>query len=234
VVLCLDRNRLPAAACLSVPVVHELMQLSLQRMEGALLQELVRLPAAQQLSDADIALLLRLAAGQAAGGTAGPAAAGGAGTSGAGTSGRAEPAEEQQQQLAPPRQHTRPQRAKQGQGQQPEARPCQQQECEPAGSGVLPGLVLQCLQQPKGAAGLFPLLLLPWVQQLPAACVKALLQAAAERHAEPCSNTCCSCRMRREQIQRFRPMQIYCALAVPLRTRQTLQRRTRSVSGRLS
>ena len=180
--------RLPAAACLSVPVVHELMQLSLQRMEGALLQELVRLPAAQQLSDADIALLLRLAAGQAAAGTAGPAAAGGAGTSGAGTSGagtsgRADPAEEQQQQLAPPRQHTRPQRAKRGQGQQQEARPCQQQECEPAGSGVLPGLVLQCLQQPKGAAGLFPLLLLPWAQQLPAACVKALLLAAAERHA---------------------------------------------------
>jgi hypothetical protein len=178
--------RLPAAACLTVRIVHELMQLSLQGMEGALMQELVRLPAARQLSDADIALLLRLAAGQAAAGTAGPAAAAAAGSgqpqnSCDGAVGSSKPATEQ-----PPRRACS-QRAKRGQVQRPrpqEAQPKpQQQECETAGSGVLPGLVLQCLQQPKGAAGLFPLLLLPWAQQLSAACVKALLQAAAERHA---------------------------------------------------
>jgi hypothetical protein len=175
--------RLPAAACLSAPVLCELMQLSLQRMEGALMQELVRLPAAQQLSDADIALLLRLAAGQTAAGSAGlTAAAVGSGQGGDGSAGGSDkPAAAQPPRLSRS-QHTKRGQVQQPQPQEPQPKP-QQQECETAGSGVLPGLVLQCLQQPKGAAGLFPLLLLPWAQQLPAACVKALLQAAAERHA---------------------------------------------------
>lgn len=77
--------------------------------------------------------------------------------------------------------------------QPPRPRPQQQQQrrqrqqdemaavAEPhADSNQLAQLVLQCLQRPCGAAALFPLLQLPWVQHLPAPAVRTLLQAAGE------------------------------------------------------
>lgn len=56
--------QLPAAQALSAAVLRELMQHSIVRLNGALLPVLVRLPAAEQLQDTDVAVLLHAALGR--------------------------------------------------------------------------------------------------------------------------------------------------------------------------
>jgi hypothetical protein len=59
--------RLPAAQNLPAAVVKQVMQHSIKRMDGALLSVLVRLPAAAQLQQDDVAVLLQAALGHCEG-----------------------------------------------------------------------------------------------------------------------------------------------------------------------
>jgi hypothetical protein len=165
--------KLPAASGLSVHVVQRLMQANIQRQHARScsrdssvhqhqrLQLLVKLPAAAQLSTQFVLELLQSAVpkGRPSAGAAMAEACTQPGQAGS----SARPMRLQQQQ------HRRRQRRR---------RP---QEAPPADGSQLAQVALQCLQQPCGTAALFPLLRLPWAQQLPAPAVRTLLQAAAER-----------------------------------------------------
>lgn len=150
----------PAAARLSASVVQTLMRCSIKRMDGVLLQELVGLPAAARVGNAEVVALLQLAVqkgrsyclrGAHMSDTVAGIAAELAGVA----------VQQQHGQSQPLRQET------------------------DAAAADMVGLVHTLLDQAKGAMYLFPLLQLPWARQLPAAVVRTLLQSAAERQARP-------------------------------------------------
>jgi hypothetical protein len=187
--------QLPAAQTLSAAVLRQLMQLSISQLDGVLLPVLVRLPAAAQLQQADVVLLLQAALGHTrsndssslntAGKHATTAAAAPGALTAAQLGGQQEAPHQQQQSQGQLRWQQQLGQQQQGQQQQ-EEQGQQQQElaCKAHGSAEdshctsLAGLIQQCLQHRKAAPHLFQLLTLPWVQELPTGVLRDLLVAA--------------------------------------------------------
>jgi hypothetical protein len=188
--------QLPAAAVsLSVSVMKELMQHSILQLGGALLPELVRLPAAAQLQQECVAALLQAALrrtststgrGSSNLGTAvthtAPAAAAAAGVLSA-------PTELQRQGQLEATSKQGPAHVLMQQQQQEQEALCAEQEQasnvhgSPAGSNNfdIHGLLQQCLQCCAATPHMFQLLTLPWVRQLPMCVLKDLLVAAVDK-----------------------------------------------------
>jgi hypothetical protein len=184
--------QLPAAGTLSTALLQKLMHHSIAQMDGALLPLLVRLPAAAQLQQEDVAVLLQAALGRPCGGSrdssshdmtamhAGSAAIGE-------TAARSEL--EGQQGMLPQHQEglvdscIQQQQQSQSHGRQQQHQ--QQQQASqaqgvPATGTSIHELLQECLQSLTAVTHMFQLLTVPWVRQLPAAALKGLLVAAGE------------------------------------------------------
>jgi hypothetical protein len=185
--------QLPAAQTLSSSVLRQLMQLSILRMDGALLPELVRHSAAAQLQQDDVSLVLQAALEHPYAGDSGitGAAARHAAFAPSSVGEAAVMIMLEGQQGAPPQQqesltahyahpHQQGQQRNDSEGQQEHA--CTAQGL-PGRSSSVPSvleLLQECLQSPQAVAYMFQLSMLPWVQQLPAVALKGLLLAAGE------------------------------------------------------
>jgi hypothetical protein len=178
--------QLPAAQSLSACVLRELMKLSIQGLDGALLPMLVRLPAAAALQHDDVAVLLQAALGRTCAGHSSSLApvSGRFVTSEASTAGTSSaPAWLQLQQQAGPRQWG-VQQQQTGLAEDPTQQQQGQYEQvvrKSQGShDTVTELLQECLQRRAATASMFQLLMLPWVQQLSAVVLKDLLVAAAQ------------------------------------------------------
>jgi hypothetical protein len=176
--------QLPAAQSLPAAALRQLMQLSILHMGRALLPELVRLPAAAQLQQGDVVVLLQAALGRlcAQDSSSNPDV------------GAVDGVADGMPSAAPSKQQHGEQHKERGlqngsQGQQQGLQQMQQQCLQAQGSALgscsssssLPELLRACLQHTTAAPHLFKLLTLPWVQQLQSDALKDLLLAAGER-----------------------------------------------------
>jgi hypothetical protein len=179
--------QLPAAETLSAAVLLQLMQHSIVEMDGDLLPLLVRLPAAAQLQQGDVAVLLQVAVGRPSGESSSSTdiAEMPSGSAGMAMGVKAARSEFEGQQGTPPQQQAGLVESR-TQQQQHQAHGPEEEEQQHASEGSpvtrtsLHELLLECLQSSAAAAHMFHLLTLPWVRQLPAATLKTLLVAAGE------------------------------------------------------